>query len=190
MEWRDEGLILGHKRMGEDRQIVSIFTRNHGRCGGLARHAAPVGALVSLTWHARLEDQLGAWRFDEVSTMHLASVLGSSRALQGMTLLCALLYKLVPERFSSPPLFEAASCVATGLTHASILSYYAYFEAVLLCELGFGNAAMRRFACEPFGGTEDEEVREALTRWTAIFRAQWPFADDLLALRHKYLMKI
>ena len=49
MEWRDEGLIIGVKKLGETSVIVEAMTRAHGRHlglvkGGRSAHAAfPAG---------------------------------------------------------------------------------------------------------------------------------------------------
>ena len=64
MEWRDEGLITGVRRHGEQSAIVEAMTRAHGRHLGLVRggRTARFGAMlqpgntIGLVWRARLEE--------------------------------------------------------------------------------------------------------------------------------------
>ncbi len=69
MEWRDEGLIIGTRKHGENAVIIEAMTTHHGRHMGLVRggrsrrYAALLqpGNTVELNWRARLEDHLGAY---------------------------------------------------------------------------------------------------------------------------------
>ena len=63
MEWRDEGLIIGVRKHGEQSAIIEAMTRAHGRHLGLVRggRSARFGATlqpgntVGLVWRARLD---------------------------------------------------------------------------------------------------------------------------------------
>src|SRR5204862_8192050 len=69
MDWTDEGIVLGARRHGEANAILEVMTRAHGRHLGLVRGGSgsrlrPVlqpGNTVSVTWRARLDEQLGLY---------------------------------------------------------------------------------------------------------------------------------
>ena len=57
MEWRDEGVVLGLKRLGESSLIVEAMTRAHGRHLGLARG----GRSLKMAQRAAARQHAGAW---------------------------------------------------------------------------------------------------------------------------------
>jgi DNA repair protein RecO (recombination protein O) len=145
MEWRDEGLVLGARRHGEASVILELMTRRHGRHLGLVRGGRSralrcvlqPGNRVEATWRARLEDHLGAYAVEPI-TSRAARFLDQGVALNGVVHLCALL-RLLPERDPHDDLFAMAEAIADRLAcvdHAFALM--ARFELALLGALGFG----------------------------------------------------
>src|ERR1700761_7090611 len=97
MEWRDEGVVIGLKRLGESSSVLEAMTRTHGRHLGVVRGArsqklAPVlqpGNTVGLVWRARLDEHLGAYAVEPL-TLRAARFLPSATALAGLHLIGAL----------------------------------------------------------------------------------------------------
>ena len=66
MEWQDDAIVIGVRRLGEADVILEAMTRAHGRHlgvvrGGRSRRLQPAlqaGNAVSLSWRARLDEQL------------------------------------------------------------------------------------------------------------------------------------
>src|SRR5579862_6502134 len=104
MEWRDDGLILGVKRLGETSVILELMTPAHGRHrglvrGGRSRRLQPIlqpGNGVTAIWRARLDDQLGSYSI-EGTELRAGAIMTEAGALNGVNLLGALL-RLLPER--------------------------------------------------------------------------------------------
>lgn len=146
MDWRDEGTILSARPFGETSMIVEAFTAAHGRHVGVMRggasrrHAAMLqpGSHVALGWRARLEDQIGTFSVEPLTSR--AGAMGDRMALLGLSATCAMLAFALPERVPHPELyarsealFSVIGAVATGWQVDYLL-----WEARLLDELGIG----------------------------------------------------
>ena len=145
MEWRDEGLIIGVRRHGENSAIVELMTRAHGRHmgivkGGRSRRMQPVlqpGNTLAVVWRARLEEHLGVYAVEPMR-QRAAALMESGLALAGVNLMGAWL-RLLPERDPHEGLFEMVDALADHLADARLApALMARFELAVLSELGFG----------------------------------------------------
>lgn len=186
MEWRDEGIVLGHRRHGETSLILEVMTRSHGRHLGLVRGgrgkrlAAIVqpGNSVEVTWRARIEDHLGQFAVEGL-TLRTATLMHSAAALYTLSVLGAHL-RLLPERDPHEGLFDALVVLVEHLhmpeTAAALL---VRFEVALLGELGFG---IDLSECAATGATQ-ELVYVSPKSGRAVSRsAGEAYKDRLLAL--------
>ncbi len=160
IEWREEGVLLAVRRHGESAAIIEVLTRGHGRHagvvrGGQSRKVAPAlqpGAQLDLTWQARLEDHLGAFRVEPVRSR--AALLMSDRlALAGLNAVCALAGFVLPEREPHAAFYDRTVQLLDlmGATGAWPLAYLRW-EAALLDEMGFG---LDLSACTVTGAAEN-----------------------------------
>ncbi|MGJ8528791.1 DNA repair protein RecO [Maritalea sp.] len=145
MEWRDEGLILGTRKHGENAVIVEAMTVEHGRHMGLVRGGRSrrfaallqAGNSVELSWRARLENHLGSYTVEALS-LRAAALMQTRERLSLSQLICEHL-RALPERDPHPRLLAEATAMhdieASGYILGSAL---AKFEMRLLNELGFG----------------------------------------------------
>ncbi|MCY3984562.1 MAG: DNA repair protein RecO [Roseovarius sp.] len=146
MEWRDKGLLLKRSAHGEHAAIIEVFTSERGKYaglvhGGASRKMAPVlqpGALLDITWKARLEDHLGAYSV-ELETSRMAVVLNDRMALAGLNAVSSLLLFCLPERQGYPGLY-AQTCALLEILGQSDIWPLAYmqWEMALLEHLGYG----------------------------------------------------
>ncbi|QQA42312.1 DNA repair protein RecO [Pelagovum pacificum] len=146
MQWRDSGVLLSRRSHGENGVIIEVFTEEHGRHAGLVRGGvsqklAPVlqpGAQIDVTWTARLEEHLGAYRVEPIRS-RAAMVMGDRLSLAGLNAICGLLAFALPEREAHEPLYERSITLLDllGRTDAWPLAYL-HWELALLEELGFG----------------------------------------------------
>lgn len=159
MEWRDEGLVIGARRHGENAVILELMTRQRGRHMGLVRGgrssamraALQPGNLVLASWRARIEDHLGAFSV-ELLAARAARFLDQGAALNGLATLAALL-RLLPERDPHEELFELADDIIMRFTARDGAAIaLARFELALLSALGFG---LDLDACALTGATDD-----------------------------------
>lgn len=186
MEWRDAGIILGLRRLGETSVIVELMTREHGRAmglvrGGRSRRLQPMlqpGNEVEAVWRARLEEQLGQFSL-EGTDLRAAALLVNAQALHGVNLLSSLL-RLLPEREPHPALFETAALVLRHIDDGQIgPSLMARLELAILAELGFGLDLAR---CAATGTFEDLAWVSPKSGRAVSRAAGEPWRDRLLAL--------
>ena len=146
MEWRGEGVLLSVRRHGEDAAIIEVLSADRGRHlgvvrGGASRRMAPLlqpGAQLHLAWRARLVDHLGQFTV-EPGRDRAGALLADPAALAGLTSVCALLSRSLPERDAQPDLYTATVTLLDALPRRDDWPLaYLLWERVLLDQLGFG----------------------------------------------------
>lgn len=146
MEWRDQGTVLTVRPHGESAAIVELFTAAHGRHagvvrGGAGRRMAPVlqpGALLDVTWRARLEEHIGSFTVEPLRG-RAAALMSDRAALAGLNAVCALLSFSLPEREPHTGLYDRTETLLDLLAHGDAWPLaYLRWELALLEELGFG----------------------------------------------------
>jgi DNA repair protein RecO (recombination protein O) len=186
VEWTDIGIVLGARRHGETSAVAELMTREHGRHLGLVRGGSgtrlkPVlqtGNLVSATWRARLDENLGYY-IVEAMDLRAASFLSSPHGLYGLHHLAALC-RLLPERDPHQPVFDLLEHTIAGLdAPLSAAAQVAYFELQLLTELGFG---LDLESCAATGATADLIYVSPRSGRAVSRQAGEPWRDKLLAL--------
>lgn len=159
MEWTAEGLVLAVRAHGESAAIVEIFTQAQGRHagvvrGGTGRRLAPVlmpGNQVAAVWRARLDAHLGHFTVEPVKA-RAAGLMADRRALAGLSAVCALTARALPEREPHPRLYAATLTLLEAL--ATVPDWpvlYLRWECGLLADLGFG---LDLSACAVSGATQ------------------------------------
>ena len=145
MEWRGEGMITAVRKHGETAAIVEVLTRDHGRHagvvhGGASRKQAPVlqaGNQVEVEWRARLEEHLGTFRVELLTSR--TNIMADRRALAALSSVCALVGFAVPERMELPQVYEDTLALIEDLAAgADWLSHYVHWEMQMLEHLGYG----------------------------------------------------
>lgn len=188
MDWLDDAIVLGAKPFGESKAIAEVFSRAHGRYGGvvhggMSKTLRPVlqpGNLVRAGWKARLSEQLGFYSPLELIEPHASRLLENADALSGLTSAIALIRTTTAERQAYPGLFDALGLLIDALPHANVWpALYARFEIGLLAELGYGLDLER---CAVTGETDGLTYVSPRTGRAATAEAGAPFADKLLRL--------
>ncbi|MCB1991897.1 MAG: DNA repair protein RecO [Geminicoccaceae bacterium] len=160
MEWRDEGILLSARPLGERDAVAAFLTFEHGRHAGLVRGGAGKrqGALLqpgnrlALTWSARLDQHLGAFALEPMR-LHAATIMGDGEALLALGAATALVDIGSGERDPHPALYAALLKLIEALGPGRDWhETYVRFELVLLAELGF---AVDLEACAVTGATDD-----------------------------------
>lgn len=186
MEWQDEAIIIGVRRHGEASVILEAMTRQRGRHLGLVRGGRSVrnqpvlqpGNIVQLTWSSRLEEQLGHYRVEPV-TSHAARLMASPLALYGMALAASHL-RLLSEREPHPGLYEATKVLIVHLDEPDIApALMVRFELAILGELGFG---LDLTSCAVTGLREGLSHVSPRSGRAVSAEAAEPYAGRLLAL--------
>jgi DNA repair protein RecO (recombination protein O) len=145
MEWTDEGIIIGVRRLGEGNAIVEAMTLAHGRHLGLVRGGTgsrlrptlQPGNTLGLVWRARLDEHLGNYAVEGLR-LRAAEFLPLPHAMFGLVHLCGLV-RLLPERDPHADLYREIKHIL-GCLHEPRAAAVALarFELRLLADLGFG----------------------------------------------------
>src|SRR5262245_57949254 len=186
MEWTDEGIVLGVRRLGESSAIVELLTREHGRHLGLVRGGAssrmrPLlqpGNSVTAVWRARLDEHLGYYQI-EGTRLRAATLLASSHAVYGITHLGSLV-RLLPERDPHEDIYEMLGHMLEDFDDAGVAAAHIIrFELAMLAELGFG---LDLETCAGTGETDDLIYVSPKSGGAVSRRAGEPYRDRLLRL--------
>lgn len=194
MEWQDIGLIIAYQPLGEKQLIVTVLTKDHGRCRGVSRRfsSLALGTWVNVRWRGRLEDQLGYWHIEDKDSAALYGVYEHPIALRMLQLICYLANQLIPDRVGVPALYEVLAEGLPLLAGPRGLAYYTYFEMTLICELGYGEAPIFHLL-EPtilknFLTQADATLcLRCLMAWQNLYRRHWPHLGRLHQMRQAFL---
>lgn len=186
MEWTDAAIVLGSRPFGEGKLVAEVFSREHGRYGGVVhggRRAAPTlqgGNLVHAGWKARLADQLGFFNPLELVEPHATRLLDDPAALAGLSSAVALIRGVAPERQAYPQLYDALIVLIEAMPQNDIWpALYTRFELGLLAALGYGLDLER---CAVTGAREGLAWVSPRTGRAATAEASQGFEDKLLRL--------
>ncbi|MES2256101.1 MAG: DNA repair protein RecO [Pseudomonadota bacterium] len=145
MEWTDSGIVLSSRAYGETGIIADVLTREHGRHQGLVRGSKLRAALqpgnsLSLTWRARLPEQLGSYTV-ELARARAGALMESRESLTGLNAFCAVAGVALPEHQVHAALHNVAEILLDAMTAEDFSHWgplYVRWEAGLLDALGFG----------------------------------------------------
>src|SRR5208337_4539437 len=121
MQWTDEGIVLGVRRLGESGVILELMTQERGRHLGLVRGGTGArlrgvlqpGNSLRATWRARLDEHLGHYVVEGIN-LRAAGFLAAAHAVHGVTHLAALC-RLLAERAPHARVFSALEAILDGL---------------------------------------------------------------------------
>jgi DNA repair protein RecO (recombination protein O) len=186
MEWQDQGIVIGARRLGETSVILEVFTQVHGRHlgvvrGGRSRRLRAVlqpANEVMVTWKARIDDHMGSFVIEPLH-MRAAEVMARAVSLHAVNHLCALA-RLLPERDPHIALQGRFLGLLAGLdARADLGADLVRFELALLAELGFGLDLSR---CAVSGRREDLAFVSPKTGRAVSRVAGAPYRDRILVL--------
>jgi hypothetical protein len=143
MEWKDQGIILGTKPLGESKTLVQVFSSQHGRYNGLIRLGSKLklqsGQIVTVSWRAKLEEHVGFWQtLDVQKTQHFAHILGCGTRLLAVVTLCLICRFFLAERVAYSHFYQQAYDFLEALGREDWPLEYLALEMVLLHDLGYG----------------------------------------------------
>jgi len=161
VDFTDTAFVLSARRHGEGDVILSCLTREHGRHLGLVRGGAArkqrasfeTGNAISLTWRARLSEQLGNFQA-ELFEAHTAHLMDDADRLAALSAAAGVIDATLPEREPHQDVYEDFAVLVAGLV-ATVPDWgglYLRWELKLLADLGFGLDLSR---CAVTGTTED-----------------------------------
>ena len=140
MKLADEGIILHRHDLGERDLVITIFSRVHGKLGGLIKagqkqaQGLQPGFMVQFTHARRLVSQLGALKIEHTQPLAITAFNNSGHGLM-VRYLTDLLHLTLAEEDPHPVLFEHSLALLQRLSEPGNVSRLAEYERVLLEEL-------------------------------------------------------
>ncbi|MEZ6021954.1 MAG: recombination protein O N-terminal domain-containing protein [Hyphomonadaceae bacterium] len=131
MEWVDDAIVLGARHFGEGKLVAEVFSREHGRFGGVVhagRKSQPIlqsGNLVHAGWKARLADQLGFYGQRQTVEPHATRLLDDAIALAGLSSAVSLIRSHRGAE-AYPQLYDALIVLIEAMPHTDILACALY----------------------------------------------------------------
>lgn len=187
MEWRDTGILISCRPHGETSVIADVFTAAHGRHagvirGGMSRKLKPMlqpGAQLSVTWSARLESHLGAFKV-ELERSRAVDLMQSRLTLEAGNSIFSLLAMCLPEREPSAYLYEVTGALLDHMSEdRGWMADYVRWEAALLADIGFG---LDLESCAVTGRTDNLTHVSPKSGRAVSAAAAEPYLDRLLVL--------
>lgn len=149
-QWRDEALILGSSRHGEQSAILHVLTKEQGKTSGYVRAAhsskmrphIQAGNTVFINWQARLPEQLGYFTLEPVAS-HASAMMQRSDTALVLQCITQILLMALPERQAYPAIYDGSVALLDMIArhrHADQdwQQTYIWWETHLLAALGFG----------------------------------------------------
>jgi DNA repair protein RecO (recombination protein O) len=190
MKFQDSAIVLGGRKFSDHALLLTVLTHEYGLHKGLVQGAFSKkyqghfleGNLLSLQWQARLPEQLGYF-VCEMEHSYTAQLLQNRARLNLLSIVCALLLQLIPERDPHPHLFTATrnlwEVLTSPLSDEACLAAYIAWELRLLREMGFG---LHLSACAATGTSEELCFVSPKSGRAVSFDVGLPFAGKLLNL--------
>lgn len=184
----EQGIIVAVHPFSEKDAVVRVMTRAHGVVAGMVkagmtskqRGLMQVGNYVSLSWKARLAEQLGTMKLELLHPV-AAQVMSMGDRLAACTSACALTERYFAEREAHKAAFDALEELLHWLVQPDECWRAAYvrFEATLLTETGFGLDLSR---CAGTGTRENLAYISPKSGCAVSEQAGAPYASKLFLL--------
>lgn len=173
-------LVLGVKPLGDNKFIVSLFTKEKGRHLGVVKKKTPpmTASFLSGRWQARLSEQMGSYYIDEEKSGHL-SFLDDSKRLSALSSVCFLLDSLLPERVEYEFFYEETIHFLKELDCDDFQVKYVLWETMLLESIGF---ALDFSKCAGGGDSNDLAYVSPKSGRSVSRKMGEPYKDKLLPL--------
>lgn len=184
MQWKDQGIIIELKRLGEDKIIVTLLTKAHGRHLGVTRLSKKaeqvfhLGNLCEVTWQARLPEHLGTWRLENIHST-FAMIFQNPLRLEALNTACSLIDSILPEREHQEEIFHILQKFTYNLAQENWAWFLIDLELLLLKYAGI---ALDFSTCAATGSKQDLIFISPRTGRAVSKIAGSPYQDRLLKL--------
>ncbi|MBQ2017481.1 MAG: DNA repair protein RecO [Alphaproteobacteria bacterium] len=178
------GILIALRPFSERDCVARIFTPDNGVLVGVLRGAAVakknrvmVGQYGAVSWGARLESQLGVFRWD-VEKNPAGAIMMNSNSVLAMNAAFDVLNALLPEREAYQNLYAETLLLLQRLGNADFNAYLDW-EIALLRELGY---ALDLSVCAGCGAKDDLCYLSPRTGRAVCAKCAMPYIDKLYKL--------
>ncbi len=190
MQWCGCAVVISTFKHSEHAALLRVLSREGGLYSGYARDAASrakrgiyhPGNIVSLTWKARLSEQLGSFGNAELLTAVPALLMHDATLLHALTSACMLVEMNLAERQPEPQLYDRLEALLHALQEKEgWQSAYIRFELALLSACGY---RLDLTACAATGAKDMLKYISPKSGRAVSAAAGDPYRDKLLPLPH------
>lgn len=143
INWSDSGIVLSSRKHGEKYKIVDIFTQHHGKISAMfslsKSSSFSIFSNVDIEYSSKTVTCLGFWELKS-EKQNWIFLINSFQRIQACQSIAYILNKVLPQAVPHETLFNVVIYISYNLKNFSdseISTIYAYFEFVLLREIGF-----------------------------------------------------
>ncbi len=185
MNFRDIGIIINKRKLGESTYIVSLLTNKHGLHSGVARSSSQKssstyqeGNLVDFFWQARLHEHIGTAKCELIKS-YGALLITNKTNLYAFNSIVSLIKLAFHEREPHNNFFAIFHDYLNKLSNKFNFYEYIKLELAILNEAGY---KLELDYCAAAHTTENLCYVSPKTGRAISKEAGLPFADKLLAL--------
>lgn len=185
MNFRDQGIIISKKALGERSYILTLFSENHGIYSGVLTQyskktgdSLAEGNLVDFTWSARLHEHIGSIRAELIKSYNSYLLMDKTK-LYAFSSIISILKLAFCERAPHNNLFPALIVFMESLKKGFSFLEYIKLEIEILNEAGF---KLQLDQCGATGGIYDLYYVSPKSGRAISKTAGEPYADKLLIL--------
>ena len=143
INWSDIGIVLSSRKHGEKYKIVDVFTQAHGKISAMfslsKASSFSIFSNVNVDYSSKTDNSLGFWKLKS-ENQNWIFLINSFKHIQICQSIAFILNKVLPQGVPHETLFNVVKYISYNLKNFSddeILTIYAYFEFILLREIGF-----------------------------------------------------
>lgn len=144
MEIETEGIVIAKHKFKESSFILTLFTKDKGVLKGVCKagskqksYILQLGNVVKAFWKARLEEHLGSFKVELISS-NIPTAFNDMSKLLAIETICEFIYSFIPERDAMLEFYKVTKNFLNSLTLENFFTYYVYWELSLLKNLGYG----------------------------------------------------
>ncbi len=186
MFWQDEAIILKVTKKGESSAIITLLSKNHGKCCGLVkgitnkrnRLLLHETTMVCAKWQARLPEHLGTFNLEYI-TDYKADFLFDKARLSAISSSIYLVENLLAEREPNQAVYDSLVSLIANIHIQDWQKLYVIWELNLLKNIGHGLDISQ---CAISGKQDNLAWISPKTGRAASFEAGKKWADKLLVL--------
>lgn len=143
INWSDIGIVLSSRKHGEKYKIIDVFTQTHGKISAMfslsKASSFSIFSNVNVDYSSKTDTSLGFWKLKS-ENQNWIFLINSFKHIQICQSIAFILNKVLPQGVPHETLFNVVKYISYNLKNFSeddIITIYAYFEFVLLREIGF-----------------------------------------------------
>lgn len=144
MEIETEGIVIAKHKFKESSFILTLFTKDKGILKGVCKSGSKqknyilqLGNIVKAFWKARLEEHLGSFKVELISS-NIPIAFNNISKLLAIETACEFIYSFIPERDAMLDFYKVTKNFLCSLRLENFFNYYIYWELSLLKNLGYG----------------------------------------------------